>query len=80
MSGSQIFLVSIGPIALLGALGFGFWLQRRDDAAHRVQATAGGETAEASDIDPELGGVLGYVKPEMPADARTKAGKPASRS
>ena len=64
MSGSQLYLVVIGPIALLMALGLGFWLKKRDDAEHRAQRLADRPAAEAPAIDPELGEVLGYVEPD----------------
>ena len=72
MSGLQLYLVVMGPIALLIALGLAFWLKKRDDAEHQAQRMVGHPTVEAPGIDPELGEVLGYVEPDASLQSKTK--------
>jgi hypothetical protein len=72
MSGSQLYLMVIGPIALLLALGLGFWLKKRDDAEHRAEPMVDRPVVEAPAIDPELSEALGYVKPDPSLQSKAK--------
>ena len=72
MSGSQLYLVVIGPIALLLALGLGFWLTKRDDAEHQAERMVDRSAPEAPAIDPDLGEVLGYVEPDASLPSKAK--------
>ena len=72
MSGTQLYLLVMGPVALLTALGLAFWLKKRDDAEQGADRIVDRPAAEVSTIDPELGQALGYAEPGASLQSKTK--------